>query len=238
MEKLNEAIFPIITFNPENKIWNCLGTGYFINPVGGFATARHLFFHEDKQVEQTLYGVHLVNNEEFHIRPVYQLVSDPTSDIMIGRLGERRLKGGENLPAMQSEYFALDFELLSKGDDIMTYAFPKTTREVLESGETEFSFEGRLERGKIVDLHNNGTSQVKNRCYQTTMNMESGASGGPVLKDGYIVGINSSSFELPEGEEPISFITPIDYILGLKVESKGKLVPVAQLIKSGFIKTK
>lgn len=69
------------------------------------------------------------------------------------------------------------------------------------------------------------------------MQMDSGASGGPVLKNLYIVGVNSSSFTLPKGKEPISFITPIDYILDLHRKADGKLMSIRKLVEKGHIKT-
>lgn len=237
MSKLNEAIFPIVTFNPETKIWKCLGTGYFINPVGAFATAKHLFISEGQQVEKTLYGIHNVNNKEFHVRPVTKLISHKEADVIIGTLGKRRIEQ-KDFPSSTSKYFALDFEPLANDDEISTYAYPNTLREELEFGETEFTFTGKYSNGKIVDFHEKGTSKVKNRCYQTTMRIESGASGGPVIKDGYIVGVNSSSFDLFDDEAPISFITPIDFILDLNVNENNKIISVKELIANGFIKTK
>tara|TARA_B100000378_G_C18032826_1_gene408068 strand:+ start:120 stop:833 length:714 start_codon:yes stop_codon:yes gene_type:complete len=237
MSKINEAIFPIVTFDPDNNTWNCLGTGYFINPVGAFATARHLFMTDGKQTEKTLYGVQNINNEEYHLRPATKLISHNEADVMIGTLGKRRIEQ-KDYPASISKYFALDFDSLSKDDEISTFAYPNTIKEILQTGETEFSFKGKSSNGRIVDLHEKGTSKVKNRCYQTTMRIDSGASGGPVIKNGYIVGVNSSSFDLFGDEEPISFITPIDYILDLYVKEKERLISVKELIESGYIKTK
>jgi S1-C subfamily serine protease len=70
------------------------------------------------------------------------------------------------------------------------------------------------------------------------MKIDSGASGGPVFKKGYIVGVNSSSFTLSEDDEPISFVTPIDYILDLIIKENSKEYTIRDLIKSGHIKTK
>lgn len=234
---MNEVIFPIVTFNPDTNTWKCLGTGYFINPVGAFVTAKHLLFLEGKQMEKTLYGIQNIDNKEYHVRPVKQLIPHKEADIMIGTLGKRRLEQ-KNLPAMLSKHFVLDFESLENGDKIYTYAYPNTKSKTLGNPMTEFTFTREFSKGEIVDYHPDGTLKVKNRCYQTTMEIKSGASGGPVLKDGYIVGVNSSSFDLMDGEEPISFITPIDYILDLSVKENGKQIPVKELIENDYIKTK
>lgn len=237
MSGLNKPIFPIVTFNPEEEVWNCMGTGYFINPVGAFITAKHLLFIEGKQTEKTLYAIQNIDDKEYHVRPVKQIVPHENADIMIGLLGPRRIET-ENHPAVPNKYFALDLEPLNTSDKISTFAFPKTEKMELENGETEFTFTGKYSEGEIIDFHQNGTSRVRNRCYQTNMRIESGASGGPVLKNGYIVGVNSSSFELPIDDEPISFITPVDYILDLEVKENSKLISVKSLINNHYIKTK
>lgn len=234
MIELNEPIFPIVTYNPDLNIWNCLGTGYFINPVGAFITAKHLFFDDNKQTEKTLFGIQNVNNNEYHLRPVKQLIAHKNADIMIGLLGSRRIPN-KNIKPVDNKYFSIDLDSLNIGDNVYTYAYPKTERKVINKKDTEFKFTGEFSNGKIVDYHLKGSSKVKNRCYQTSMKIESGASGGPVLKNGHIVAINSSSFDLVDEGEPISFITPIDYILDLTVKQNGKKIRVTELIDKGYI---
>lgn len=235
---MQETVFPIVTYDPDKNRWKCLGTGFFINPVGAFITAKHLFMdRENNQLEKTLLGIQNIENKEYHVRPVKKLIAHKDSDFMIGILGDRRLNS-QNVKAELSKYCVLDFEPLQNGEKIYTYSFPNTTREDLEDESTEFSFNGILSHGEIIDFHIEGSPVVRNRCFQTNMKIDSGASGGPVFKKGYIVGVNSSSFTLSEEEEPISFITPIDYILDLVVEENGKKITIRDLIKSGHIKTK
>ena len=236
---MNTAIFPIVTFNPITKKWKCLGTGFFINPVGAFASAKHLFIDSDGKVEQTLFGVQNVNNKEYHLRPVTNLVIHNKADLMIGTLGKRRLPL-KNVQPELTKYFVLDFEKLNNGDEVNTYAFPNTISDEFndELNSIEFTFTGVYSKGNVIDFHEEGSPVVRNRCYQTNMHFESGASGGPVFRKGHIVGVNSSAMTLLEGEEPISFITPIDYILDLNVKEKDKIISVNELISGGFIKTK
>jgi V8-like Glu-specific endopeptidase len=227
---IQEAVFPIVTFNPINKEWKCLGTGYFINPKGAFATAKHLFMNSDKKTEPTLYGIQKVSDDEYHVRPISKLIAHGNADIMIGTLGPRRLPNN-NLKPADSKYFKLDLNKLDNGDLISTYAYPNSKREQLQNNSYEFTFQGDYATGKIIDFHER-SPVVENRCYQTNMRMESGASGGPVLKDNHIVGVNSSSFTLIEGEEPISYITPIDFILDLSVYENKRIISVNELIKN------
>ncbi|MEO8517468.1 MAG: trypsin-like peptidase domain-containing protein [Flavobacterium sp.] len=233
------AIFPIVSHNSNKKEWKCLGTGFFLNPVGAFVSAKHLFMDSDGHTETTLYGIQNFKNEEYHVRPATNLYPHNFSDLMIGTLGKRRTRTGENVETQLTEFFALDLEPLKIGDEIYTYAYPNTEREELVETEFEFTFTSSYSKGKIVEFHPDGFSILKNKCYQTDMNFDGGASGGPVFKNGYIVGINSTSYSdsLDDGD-PISFITPIDYILDFAVNVEGNMVPILELIEKGFIKIK
>ena len=91
-----------------------------------------------------------------------------------------------------------------------TLAPEETTKEFDNTDNTyEFTFTGDWQTGHVQELHETGFSNLKNKCYQTSINIKSGASGGPVIKDNKVIGINSSGLELQINEEPISFITPI-----------------------------
>ncbi len=232
-----KEIFPIITFDPQNRRWKCLGTGFFINPVGAFVSAKHVFMDSDGKIEKTLYSVHISEKEENYIRPVKQIVVHPNADILIGLLGIKRIKD-QSFKADISNYCSIDLEPLKNDDEIYTFAYPNTESEDFNNSETKFTFTERKEKGKIIDYHERGSPVVRNRCYQTNMKVDSGASGGPVLKNEFIVGVNSSGYSLSDNEEPLSFITPIDYILDLEVEENNKKIAVRELIKKGYIKTK
>ena len=152
MSKLSEAIFPIVTFDPDTEVWQCLGTGFFINPTGAFCTAKHLFFIDGKQMEQTLYAIQKISDKEYHVRPITQLVPHTDSDVMIGTLGMRRMPDGKNMEPKTSVYFAMDFEQLDNGDNISTFAYPNTKKDDLESGETLFSFRAKSSKGLVIDV--------------------------------------------------------------------------------------
>ena len=101
--------------------------------------------------------------------------------------------------------------------------------------EYEFTFSGKWATGEIIDFHEEGSPVVRNRCYQTTMLIEHGASGGPVLKNDLVIGINSSGMEVMENEIPISFVTPIDLILDLSVPNGKGTITIKELVEGGSI---
>lgn len=232
-----EPIFPLVSYNPETDTWKCVGTGFFIQGYGGFVTAKHVFFENNGDHLPTIYAVQTTSNMERHIRSLKHFVVHPEADIAVGFLGKRRLRGVDVTPEIATS-FTLNFEKLNVGDHVRTYAFPLTEKKNLNDNQVEFTFAGKWATGEIVDFHEEGSPLVRNRCYQTTMTIEHGASGGPVLKNNLVVGINSSGMNLPEGEIPISFITPIDLILDLSVPNNGHLIPIKELVANGSITAK
>lgn len=230
-----EPIFPLVSYDPDTGIWKCVGTGFFIQGCGGFVTAKHVFFDNKGNHLPTLYAVQTTLKMERHIRTLNHFVVHPEADIAVGFLGSRRLKGGVNMTPEIATSFILNFDKLNIGDSVRTYAFPLTEKKDLDDGQVEFTFAGKWAAGTVVDFHEEGSPIVKNRCYQTTMTIEHGASGGPVLKNNLVVGINSSGMNLPEGEVPVSFITPIDLILDLSVPNDDKQISIKELVASGSI---
>jgi hypothetical protein len=233
-----EAIFPLLTFLPDKNTWKCVGTGFFIQALGGFVTAKHVFYDNKGNNFPSLYAVQTTSKMERHLRVLEHFVPHQDSDIAVGFLGKRRIKGGQNLTPEIATSFMISFEKLNLGDLVRTYAFPHTQSQNIEYGKTEFTFAGKWAGGSIVEYNEDGSPIVRNRCYQTSMNIEHGASGGPVLKNDLVVGVNSSGMTLPEGEIPISFVTPIDFILDLSVPNDKELISIRELIENGSISLK
>lgn len=67
------------------------------------------------------------------------------------------------------------------------------------------------------------------------MIIDSGCSGGPVFKDGWVIGINSTSFDVSAEDAPVSFITPVEYLLDLQVPFENNLTPVKDLASIGKV---
>ena len=226
----DEPVFPLITFDPKTKEWKCLGTGFFINIEGLFITANHVFRDTSGKHVPTLYGVQTTRQREKYIRVLRFFVPHPNADIGIGLLGSRRLKE-KNINPEPSSYFKLDFTPLSIGDNISTFAFPKTLTQFDELDNSyEFTFTGYWQDGAVTDLHENGFSLLKNKCYQTTINIKDGASGGPVIRENKVVGVNSSGIDVQENEEPISFITPVELLKEVVIKINNREFKITDLI--------
>lgn len=229
-----EAIFPLISIDPETKIWKCVGTGFFIESSGYFVTAKHIFYNNDGSSLQTLYGVQTTSNNEYHLRSIITFSCHPNADIAIGLLGGRRIPGKDDQPPEPGLMCALDFTSVNQGDNILSFAFPLSQNEHQGGTEFKLTFKSAFAYGNILEYLSEGSPIIRNRCFVTDMNIEHGASGGPVIRGDYVIGINSSRMNFSD-QPPISYITQIDFILDLSVIEKSVEYPVKFMVNSGFL---
>ncbi len=121
------------------------------------------------------------------------------------------------------------------GETISSYAFPKTYIEFDEN--TSVYINDTWHFGEIEDFHENGISILSNPCYQSSMYIQHGSSGGPVMNaDGKIIAINSSGSDVGDGLAPYSFLTPITHCFELEVkDGNGQMHSIRSLIEKGII---
>ena len=116
----------------------------------------------------------------------------------------------------------------------MGFGYSKT-KKLTDNNLHTFTFRGTWAEGNVNDYHIQGFSMLKNKCYQTDMRIDSGCSGGPVFKQGYVVGINSTSFEISHEDNPISFITPVEYLLDLQLRFENETFSIRNMIQNGIV---
>lgn len=231
------VIFPLINHDLSKNDFNCIGTAFFINSLGWFITAKHVLHDNNGKFFKTMYGVQSLSNGKQVSRQVKQISIHPEADIALGILGDDAFDG--NAKPVEHELtpiLELSLPMLSIDDEVSSYSFPNTKKHY-EQHLIHFNFTGLWTKGKIEDFLPEGSPVVRNACYQTSMQIDPGASGGPVFKGNQVVGVNSSGYELFAGESPLSFITPIDFILDLNLEDDDRvLTSMETLIKHNYIK--
>lgn len=234
-----QAIIPLISFNKRTRTFRCIGTAFFVNSSGVFITAKHVLYDSNDKMFEMIMGVQALSTGTIVSRQISHLCIHDTADITIGKFEDKAYDGN----AIEVEYeppppFILSFQPLELNDEIMSFGYPRVQKEAVDT-KTTFKFTGIWTSGIIKEYCPDGGFLLRNRCYQTSMHIENGASGGPVFKKSYVVGINSTGWLLEEGQEPLSYITPIDYIYDLQFEfESGKLVTVKELIDQNLIQTK
>lgn len=208
------AVFPICTSTSANAgPIQLIGTGFFIADHGLFATAKHNLMLKDGPRE-ILFSFQFLP-DGYVLRNVWKWVTHPISDIAIGmfRLGQP----SENRPINLA--LALSSSAPGIGDLVATFAFPKTRIEKREDFQ-ELHFDPTWHFGYVEEFYPEGRDRVfyPGPVYSTSMKVIGGASGGPVFGPrGVVIGVNSSGFDVGDGEGPISFVTPIEEAMAMSI---------------------
>lgn len=229
-----QGIFPIIVFERTIETFKCIGTASFINSTGYFITAAHVFENEIKG-GNPIYIAQGLKDGRVCSRPIKDLSIHPEADIAVGAC-DNALDPltAKEIPFDLAPHGRLTFKKLDPNTELISCGYPKGELDINGSLQT-FSLKCTWSSGKVVEYHPNGFSLLKNKCYQTNFHIPSGCSGGPTYNDGLLVGVNSSSFDFGSGEEPVSFFTPIEYVLPLQLLQNGNYISVLELIKQGNI---
>ncbi|MEI6190467.1 MAG: serine protease [Chitinophagia bacterium] len=225
----HQLIFPIIRKISEQQFVT-VGTGFFIHPAGGFVTAKHCLYLRDAY-DDKCYAIHSIQGGHRFIRKIQYFEAHPIADIGVGML-----RGNINDSKTHETILCPSFPIADKTvqieDSIFTLAYPRMRINRNQVG----TFPVDKFSGKIKEYFPNGTAWLKDKCFLTNMHILSMASGGPVLRENKIIGVNSTAMELHHDEEPISFITPISKIYDLTLkDSDGKEVKVQDLMNEGHM---
>ncbi len=210
----NEVIFPILK-QMEDDSWRLIGTGFFITKHGIFLTAKHVLRDvlDSYTNEQThpIVAMLFTSATTYQIRRVTKGFLNVPGDIAAGVITNTDESG----KLLGNGFYGLNRKPLLKGQEVHTYAYPKTIH-----NKNKINFHGNYYDGIIDEYLPTGRdcSMLPNACYQTSMQILPGASGAPVFNSsGNVIGINSSSFN--DSTPPyVSFISCITDAFGIVFE--------------------
>lgn len=223
-----ELVFPIL-HKKDNGEFVAIGTGFFVHPAGGFVTAKHCLFNNDVY-DDKCYVVHTIGRGHHELRKIQYFEPHPTADVGMGML-RGQLHNGQTGELLLKASFPISIVPIQIGEAISTLGYPR-----MKIKNNVGIFRCDQFEGKIIEHLPEGTAWVKDECFQTNMPIRSGASGGPVLRENHIIGVNSSSIGMADIEEPISFITPIKKVMDLRLrDSDGKETSLMELADSGHL---
>jgi S1-C subfamily serine protease len=209
------GFFPII-HKREGAPWIPIATGFFISQNGLFATAKHVVVDRDGQIIRSLAGVQLLRGDNrVIVRDVKKIVVHPRADVAVGFLFDREF--AENRTQTVNKCFELTRSVPEVGSKVVTFAFPQS--ELRTAGEAfHLKFSTAVSKGVLEVFYPEGRDSVvlPGRCFQTSMNILAGASGGPVaFGDGRVFGINSTGME----GVPVGFVSSVNDLLDLEVRA-------------------
>ncbi len=210
----HEAVFPILRMDSSQHL-HLVGTAFFIADNGIFATAKHVVtsvFDPDGVPLDPLIVLQFAPGGTVYQRAVHRVTHHRVSDVAVGVLWPVHHKTtGKTLP---NKLFKLVSTPPPIGASVATYAHPKTR--IVHGTPQEVHVESSFFVGTLVESFPEGRdhTMLPGPCFQTSMVIHGGASGGPVVgPDGRAFGINSTGFE----DDFVSFVSPISEILDLAI---------------------
>jgi hypothetical protein len=224
-----EATIPILEELGHNR-YQFIATGFFITDSGLFVTAKHVL--ESFSPERLVAWQFLPDNEYFP-RPILAFSCHETCDVAVGQL----------VPAVNptsGELLINNKHMLTTvpppvGEHVATFAYPNTVVEQTEIGQ-RLHFNPDFYEGLIEEYFPNGVGLLRGPCYRTSMQIYSGASGGPVASPSRpVFAVNSTGMNGID----VSHVSRIDEILSLSLtlnyENGREVISVAELSQNGQI---
>jgi hypothetical protein len=209
------AIFPIVKV--VNKRVHLIGTGFFITDNGLFATAKHVLMDAFDEDGREKYGIglfHFIEDNVYISRPILRFSAHPIADVAVGVAAP--MQNNKTEQPLNNPYMFLDFKEVSVGSNVVTYAYPRFSC-TQEGTSQKVEFNATYYDGYIREYFPNGRDKVvlPGPCYQTSIHIHGGASGGPVFgPNGLVFGINSTGIDGTD----ISYVSRTSDILHLRVD--------------------
>jgi Trypsin-like peptidase domain len=238
----NQGVFPLLTQETDGS-FRFIGTAFFVAPAGIFLTAAHVVAdvpHAHGAPTQPLAAVQFNADGTYLLRSVHVTARSPRADLAIGYLSPlQHRETGEPYP---NRVVTLSATEPKPGDPVVTFAYPKTR--TLAGPPHRLDFEPTYFAGHVVQHWPAGRDAIllPSACFQTTMVLHGGASGGPVFgPDGGAFGINSTGF----GEDELSFVSSVWDAIDLPIpnirlspKTPPQTTSLRELITLGIIEVK
>lgn len=199
----SSGVVPVLKEISKGKL-SVVGTGFYISRYGLFLTARHVLYDlvlDNNKKIGVGYICHSANNETVHLRRILSVNLLESADLAIGQSDTYESKYPDDpLMNMRCE---LSIREPSEGEGLVTYAYP--LNEVLDftdkSNDPVISsdfYDGVFLR----TLGSTDRPHIQFPHYETSIEIKSGASGGPVFSKGKVIGVNCRGWDFGDGIEP------------------------------------
>lgn len=207
------TIFPVLKCVEAR--WHLIGTGFFIAGYGIFATARHVLedaCDKDGRANCAIGILHFMP-ERYFFRRIVHVCWNSVSDVAIGIVEPMKEDGAIDM--LNNGFLGVTLRVPSTGSQVVTYAYPNhLVTNDSEGAKIELfpaMYEGTLEE---YFPEGRDPKMMPGPCFQTSMHVHGGASGGPVFDEhGRVFGICCTGWE----GQPLSFVSRIIEIFALSL---------------------
>ncbi|MDX5929531.1 S1 family peptidase [Acidiphilium acidophilum] len=212
------AIFPILKRLTPTSI-GLIGTGFYLQPKGGFATAAHVAQEAQELIATNPDSVGIADtlpNGSIKFRPIWKFFMHETADVAFG-IPRYEFVDDKTGMAYRAKVLSLTTTQPAIESIISTWSYP--LHQVVGDAATGqlIHLQPDFYDGALQEFYAERGPSVKLRppYYRTNIHLHGGSSGGPVFNGaGDVFGVASSSFE---GEPDLAFVTPASALLEIEI---------------------
>lgn len=221
MERMVFPIIKVLYYSNGSEIHIIIGTGFFFDFDGLFLSARHVFEGRGSATDLedakgfAVYCVHSVDSSRRMVArhiDVNSIKTRKDTDIAAGYVGMNQFGKGDNSITETELRNIVPFGSATNtevpvGTCIWTVAYPLATVTQFENI-VKIHALSEMYPGKIRKHYPEGIGHLKWPCYETDMEIKSGASGGPACiseSNGIVFAVNCSSFD----PIPVSYVSSL-----------------------------
>jgi hypothetical protein len=235
------ATFAIVK-RPTPSSVSLLGTGFYCQLKGGFATAAHVALEAEQLLAATPNSVgiaHTLPDGRSFFLPIWKFFIHATADVAFG-IPRFEFVNDDTGATYKAKVLSLTSTAPVIGSPISTWAYPLHAVVGDGSGGESMQLQPDFYDGVLEELFAERGPSVKLRppYFRTNINLHGGSSGGPVFNaEGEVFGIASCSYD---GATDIAFVTPAAALFELEIperisdsESGGPKISLRELAKRG-----
>lgn len=197
-----------------------VGTGFYVTRYGLFVTAKHVLepmVDFDKRTMKPSFVFHIHGDGgPVIVRPIVRAHLLLDSDLGVAQAGDF-VQEAPVVPMINLRA-SIGIEPPVVGSRVLTYAYPENATLDFNNAEPP-QLRGDFYEGAFLGIQP-ANALLPFPHYNTSINLKSGASGGPVFDErGRVIGVNCRGWDFggAPDQEPLSSIVPIAHVLPLTI---------------------
>jgi Trypsin-like peptidase domain len=216
------GVTPIMKEIERGKL-SIIGTGFYITRYGLFLSAKHVLEDLVDYQRKTIlpsFVCHFAGEDEVHLRRIRSISMMNKVDLAVAQADNYMEKFPQS-PLMNLRG-KLTLEVPQVGSTLVTFAYPENKTLDFTQSETIPAIKADFYEGQFLKyVMNSEHPFIPYPHYETSIQIKSGASGGPVFANGRIVGVNCRGWDFGEAEDEgnsLSYVIPIRELLSAEIE--------------------
>jgi hypothetical protein len=215
------AIFAILK-RPTPTSVSLLGTGFFLQPHGGFATAAHVAVEAQELLSESPDSVGIARtlpNGRTRFVPIWKFFIHDTADVAFG-IPRYEFVDESTGAAIPAKVLSLVGTPPAIGSPISTWSYPLHRVVGNDATGQSVQLQPDFYNGWLQEFFAElgPSAKLKAPYYRTDIHLHGGSSGGPVFNfDGEVFGIASCSYD---GATDLAFVTSAAALLEIEIPER------------------